>query len=326
MSICRKSLLALLATLATAALPLSALAADPFPVKPVKFIVGYPPGGGTDVLARVLANELATKWSQQVVVENKAGAGGMIAAQQIVNAGPDGHSLLVAYTPEVSLNKLVYKQMPYDPQADLQPIALATSAPLYLVAGPKSKVTSWAQLLDLKKTQAQLSFGSPGIGGQQHLAGELLKIQTAMNLTHVPYRGTSQAVADLLGGQIDLLFATAPSIIGHIRAGTLKPLLVTANVRDGMLPDVPSAKELGLKDFEISNWFGVFGPKAMNPQLVEKISADVATALADKAVAKKLGDQGLAVTYLTPDKLRAFVVAEMKKYGDIIDKVGIPKQ
>lgn len=323
MGICKKSLLALFAAMV---LPLSAQAADPFPAKQVKFVVGYAPGGGTDVLARLLASELTAKWGQQVVVENKTGAGGMIAAQQIVNAAPDGHTLLIAYTPEVSLNKLVYKQMQYDPLTDLQPIALATSAPLYLVAGPKSKVSTYAQLVDLKKSQAQLSFGSPGVGGQQHLAGELLKIQTGMNLTHVPYRGTSQAVADLLGGQIDLLFATTPSIISHIRAGTLKPLLVTADSRDTMLPDVPSAREVGLKNFEISNWFGVFGPKGMNPQLVNKISADVSTVLADKGVTKKLGDQGLAVTYMAPDKLRAYIGSEMKKYGDIIDKVGLQKQ
>ena len=323
MGICKKSLLALFAAMV---LPLSAQAADPFPAKQVKFVVGYAPGGGTDVLARLLASELTAKWGQQVVVENKTGAGGMIAAQQIVNAAPDGHTLLIAYTPEVSLNKLVYKQMQYDPLTDLQPIALATSAPLYLVAGPKSKVSTYAQLVDLKKSQAQLSFGSPGVGGQQHLAGELLKIQTGMNLTHVPYRGTSQAVADLLGGQIDLLFATTPSIISHIRAGTLKPLLVTADSRDTMLPDVPSAREVGLKNFEISNWFGVFGPKGMNPQLVNKISADVSTVLADKGVTRKLGDQGLAVTYMAPDKLRTYIGSEMKKYGDIIDKVGLQKQ
>ncbi|MDO8300078.1 tripartite tricarboxylate transporter substrate binding protein [Lacisediminimonas sp.] len=319
----KKSLLMLCAALV---LPLSALAADPYPVKQVKFTVGYAPGGGTDVIARLLASELTGKWSQQVVVENKTGAGGMIAAQQVVNSSPDGHALLIAYTPEVSLNKLVYKQMQYDPLTDLQPIALATSAPLYLVAGPKSKVTTYAQLVELKKTNASISYGSPGIGGQQHLAGELLKIQTGMNLIHVPYRGTSQAVADLLGGQIDLLFATAPSIIGHIRAGTLKPLLVTSNSRDAMLPDVMSAREAGLKDFEISNWFGMFGPKGMNAQLVEKISADVATVLADKGVAKKLSDQGLSVTYMAPERLRAYVNSEMKKYGDIIDKVGLQKQ
>jgi len=311
-------------TMAVLCLPGLALAQS-FPDKPVRLVVAYTPGGATDVIARILAARLTEKWKQQVVVENKAGAGGMIGAEQVVQSRPDGYTLLLAYTPEVSINKLIYKQMRYDPLKDLQPIARVAQAPLVLVSGPKLPVRDYPAFLALGKSR-QVSYGSPGTGGQQHLAGELLKLRTGMNLLHIPYRGTSAAVADLVGGQIDIFFATAPAIIGHIRSGKLHPLLIAGPDRQGILPDTPTAAEAGLADFDISNWFGLFGPAGIDAALAARLSDDVADVLRQADAAKALTDQGLTVAYLDADKFRGFIGAEMKKYADIIKLTGVPQQ
>src|SRR5690606_26423110 len=187
------------------------------------------PGGSTDITARLLANALSEKWGQPIVVENKAGASGMIGTEQVVRAEADGYTLQLGYTPEVSINKLVFKDMRYDPITDLTPLNLIASAPLVLAAGPSIKVKSIDELLALKGKAAQLTYGSPGVGGQQHMAGEVLRQLTGLPLIHIPYRGTSLAVTDLVGGQIDLFFATTPPLLGNIQAGKLKPLLVAGD-------------------------------------------------------------------------------------------------
>ena len=179
------------------------------------------------------------------MVENKPGASGMLAAEQVVRAKPDGYTLLLGYTPEVSLNKLVFKKMRYDPIADLTPIILTAEAPLVLVAGPKLSVATMQELLAQKNSRQPLTYGSPGTGGQQHLAGEMLARSTGLALTHVPYKGTALAVNDLLGGHIDLFFGTAPPLLPHIRAGKLRPIAVAGNAREKLLPDVPTVVELG---------------------------------------------------------------------------------
>lgn len=313
-------------TLCALMVPVLASAADPFPEKQVRLLVAYVPGGATDLIARFLANELSNKWGQQVIVENKPGAGGMIGAETIARSTPDGYSLLVAYTPEASINKLVYKQMRYDPEVDLAPIALVATAPLILVSGPKLKQSSFAALLKDKNGGVPISYGSAGTGGQQHLGGELLKILTGLDLIHVPYRGTGAAITDLLGGQIDVAFASSPPVLAHIRAGKLKPLFVTGKERQTLLPDVPTAVEVGLGDFDIPTWFGILGPKGMDPAVVARIVRDVAAILADKSATKPLVDQGLTISFLPPPKFKEFIAAEMAKYGNIVSKAGVAMQ
>lgn len=306
--------------------PVFASAANAFPAKPVRLLVAYAPGGATDVIARFLAHALSGKWGQQVIVENKPGGAGMVGAENVARSHPDGHSLLIAYTPEASINKLVYKQMGYDPQVDLVPIALVATAPLILVSGPKMKESSFAALLKKKNGGAPISYGSAGAGGQQHLGGELLKIQTGLDLVHVPYRGTGPMINDLLGGHIDVAFASSPPVLAHIRAGTLKPLFVTGKERQPLLPDVPTAVEVGLGDFDIPTWFGILGPKGMDPVVVDKIARDVASILADKSDIKPLVDQGLTINFLPPPKFKAFIAQEMNKYSDIVSRAGVDKQ
>jgi tripartite-type tricarboxylate transporter receptor subunit TctC len=294
-----------------------------YPDKPVKLLVGYPPGGSTDLIARVLGNSLSTTWKQSIVVENKPGASGMIAAEQTVRASADGYTLLMGYTPEVSINKLVYKSMRYDPLTDLTPIALVATAPLVLAAGPKSPIVDYKTLIAQKSSGTQLSYGSPGVGGQQHMAGEMLGKATGLKVLHVPYRGTSFAVTDLMAGQIDLFFATTPPLLQQIKAGKLKPILVAGEKRERLLPDTPTAVELGMPDLKLTNWFGVFGPKGMSSALRDKIAKDVMQALRDETVLKQLEEQGLTPRPLQGTELNAFIADEMTKYKAIVTQTGI---
>jgi tripartite-type tricarboxylate transporter receptor subunit TctC len=316
----------LAALAASAAIAQNAPAPAPYPNKPVRLLVGYAAGGGTDVIARIVSQALGTRWSQQVVVENKAGASGMIAAEMAARSTPDGYTLLLAYTPEVSINKLIFKQMSYDPLTDLQPVALVAQAPLFLVSGPKLPIQSMKDLLARGKGGEPLSYGSPGTGGQQHLAGELLQIQGNVRTLHIPYKGAAPAVNDLLGGQLDVFFSSPPVILPHVRTGKLKPLFVTSPQRSPLMPDVPSAPEVGLPAFDISNWFGVFVPKGVDPAVVQKVEADLKAVLSDPTVVKRLEDQGLSARFMGAADLRAFITAEMTKYGEIIDKSGLSRQ
>jgi len=296
------------------------------PHKPIKLLVGYAPGGATDILARILNVPLTTRFGQQVIIENKSGASGMIAADIVAKSAPDGNTLLLGYTPEVAINKLVFKQMTYDPLLDLEPIALIAEAPLFLVVGTKLPIKSAKELLALKKNSTPLTYGSPGTGGQQHLVGELFQIQTGIKTLHIPYRGAAPVLIDLLGGQLDMFFSSPPVILSQIKAGKLTPIFVTSNQRSPILPDVPSATEIGLPRFEVSNWFGLFAPKGVDPILVDKISNDIKAVLVEQLVISKLYDNGLEPRFMNSKELKIFIASEMNKYSEIINKSGIDKQ
>jgi tripartite-type tricarboxylate transporter receptor subunit TctC len=316
--------LSLLSALLTAtALSLGSNAFASYPDKPVKLLVGYGPGGATDIIARVLSKYLTDKWGQAVVVENKPGASGMIAANDVVRAAPDGYTLLLGYTPEVSINKLVFSTMRYDPITDLTPISLAAEAPLVLAVGAKLPVKSLKELLEKGKGATPLTYGSPGVGGQQHMAGEMLGGATNIALTHIPYKGTGPAVAALVGGQIDLFFATTPPLLGQIRAGKATPLAVAGSKREKLLPDVPTFVELGYPAIQLTNWFGLFGPKNIPAPVLSKITTDVTAALRDPAIVKQLEDQGLTPRPIAGAEFVKFIASEMSKYEPIIKSAKI---
>jgi tripartite-type tricarboxylate transporter receptor subunit TctC len=298
-------------------------AAAAYPDKPVKLLVGYGPGGATDIIARVLSKYLSDKWGQAVVVENKPGASGMIAANDVVRANPDGYTLLLGYTPEVSINQLVFTNMRYDPIKDLTPISLAADAPLVLAVGAKLPVKSLKEILDKGKGATPLTYGSPGVGGQQHMAGELLGGATKISLSHIPYKGTGPAVAALVGGQIDLFFATTPPLLGQIRAGKVTPIAVAGSQREKLLPDVPTFVELGYPSIQLTNWFGVFGPRNLPAPVLNKITTDVTAALKDPAVVKQLEDQGLTPRPISGAAFSKFIASEMSKYAPIIKGANI---
>ena len=311
------------AMLTVTALGVSPQAAATYPDKPVKLLVGYGPGGATDIIARVLSKYLSDKWGQAVVVENKPGASGMIAANDVVRANPDGYTLLLGYTPEVSINQLVFTNMRYDPIKDLTPISLAADAPLVLAVGAKLPVKSLKEILDKGRGTTPLTYGSPGVGGQQHMAGELLGGATKIPLTHIPYKGTGPAVAALVGGQIDLFFATTPPLLGQIRAGKVTPIAVAGSQREKLLPDVPTFVELGYPAIQLTNWFGVFGPRNLPAPVLNKITTDVTAALKDPAVVKQLEDQGLTPRPISGAEFVKFIASEMSKYAPIIKGANI---
>jgi len=311
------------ALLTVTALGVSPQAAATYPDKPVKLLVGYGPGGATDIIARVLSKYLSDKWGQAVVVENKPGASGMIAANDVVRANPDGYTLLLGYTPEVSINQLVFTNMRYDPIKDLTPISLAADAPLVLAVGAKLPVKSLKEILDKGKGATPLTYGSPGVGGQQHMAGEMLGGAIKIPLTHIPYKGTGPAVAALVGGQIDLFFATTPPLLGQIRAGKVTPIAVAGSQREKLLPDVPTFVELGYPAIQLTNWFGVFGPRNLPAPVLNKITTDVTAALKDPAVVKQLEDQGLTPRPISGAEFVKFIASEMNKYAPIIKGANI---
>lgn len=306
----------------------SVSASEQFPSKGVQINVGYSPGGATDIIARYIANGLTKKWQQQVIVNNKAGAGGMIATEFVVRSSADGYQLLLAYTPEASINALTFKNMRYDPEQDLTPIALIATAPLILVGGKGLKENNMAEIMSRTRRgiTMPLTYGSAGAGGQQHIGGELLRLETGVPFVHVPFKGTADAVMNTITGTIDVVFASSPPIINHIRAGTLKPLFVAGSKRQQQLPDVPTASEVGLRDFDIPTWFGLLGPKGMSKELVKKISDDVRILLADENSVKPLLDQGLTIEYRNPDQFKEFISQEMNKYRTIISRMGLEKQ
>ena len=300
-----------------------ALAQSSYPDKPVKIIVPFPPGGATDVVGRALAVRLSQLWKQQVIVENKPGAGGNIGADLVAKAPADGYTLLLASPAEITINPYLYPQMPFDPSRDFIPVARVASSPLVLVVNSKSAVKNMPELLQMIKTQgSKVNYASSGSGGPQHLAGELFQLMAGVSMTHIPYKGGAPAITDLLGGQVDLFFAGIPPALPHIIAGKLRPLAVTTLKRSPLLPQVPTISESGFPGFNIENWQGIFVPRGTNSQIVDKIATDIGVIAAEKNFYELLSAQGAVPAPLMPKEFAVFVNAESQKYSKLIKDSG----
>ena len=302
---------------------IGAFAQSSYPDKPVKIIVPFPPGGATDVVGRALAVRLSQLWKQQVLVENKPGAGGNIGADLVAKAPADGYTLLLASPAEITINPYLYAQMPFDPSRDFIPVARVASSPLVLVVNSKSAVKNMPELLQMIKTQgSKVNYASSGSGGPQHLAGELFQLMAGVSMTHIPYKGGAPAITDLLGGQVDLFFAGIPPALPHIIAGKLRPLAVTTLKRSPLLPQVPTVSESGFPGFNIENWQGIFVPRGTNNQIVDKIAADIGVIAAEKIFYDLLSAQGAIPAPLMPKEFAIFVNAESQKYSKLIKESG----
>ena len=300
-----------------------AFAQPSYPDKPVKIIVPFPPGGATDVVGRALAVRLSHLWKQQVLVENKPGAGGNIGADLVAKAPADGYTLLLASPAEITINPYLYAQMPFDPSRDFMPVARVASSPLVLVVNSKSAVKNMTELLQMIKTQgSKVNYASSGSGGPQHLAGELFQLMAGVSMTHIPYKGGAPAITDLLGGQVDLFFAGIPPALPHIIAGKLRPLAVTTLKRSPLLPQVPTISESGFPGFNIENWQGIFVPKGTSNQIVDKIAADIGVIAAEKNFYELLSAQGAIPAPLMPKEFAIFVNVEAQKYSKLIKESG----
>jgi tripartite-type tricarboxylate transporter receptor subunit TctC len=311
---------ALIAVFSATAAPAGA---QSYPSRTVHLVVAYAPGGTGDIVARLISDRLAAALGQSVVVENRPGASGSIGTQSVVSAPPDGHMLLIGQTAEVAINQNWIKGLAYDPEKDLQPVALATTVPLALVI---PTAAPYATLPDMLKDSArkELTFASSGTGTPGHFAGELLKLRTRTNMTHVPYKGAGPALNDLLGGHVDFFFSGFPAAVAQVKAEKLKLLAVSTARRSPAAPDVPTIAEAsGIADFDLSLWQGIFAPRGTPKDVVIRLNAEINTIVTQPDFRARLRDEGADVTPLTVEQFTAFVQTESGKYLQIIRQSGV---
>ena len=314
-SIDRRHALALLA--AAAALPARAQPAS-YPNRAVKFIVPFPAGGPVDTTGRAVAQKLGDMWGQPTVVDNRAGAGGIVGADIASKQPADGYNIFVCSIHHSVLPSLK-SPLPYDIERDFVPISFGAVFPIVLVAHPSVQARNVAELIAFdKKTPDKLSFGSAGNGGGTHLAGELFNMKAGTRLQHVPYKGSAPAMADLLGGQVQLMFSDAPTALPHIRAGKVRALAVGSLQRSALLPDVPTMAESGLADYEAYSWAAFLAPKGTPAELVQKISADMGRAMGDPVVKQRLYEAGAEAKPGTPAEFGRQLHAEIAKWSAVV--------
>jgi tripartite-type tricarboxylate transporter receptor subunit TctC len=290
-------------------------AAQEYPTKPIRFVVPYPPGGGTDIVSRVLAQTIAehTKWS--FVIENKPGAGGAIGMEVAARAAADGYTIVMGQTSNLALSPSLNRKLPYDPVKDLQPIALVASGPLILVVSSASKPATLAQFVDQAKTQpGRMMFGSPGTGSLGHLGGELFQQAAGIKLEHIPYKGATQALTDVLGGRLDLYVSTVPAALAQIRSDRLRAIAVLSSERLADLPAVPPVADAGMPGLEVANWYGLLVPAATAKPIVARLGEEVARALSNADLKSKYAAEGVGTRGGTAEAFGAHIKAEITKW------------
>jgi tripartite-type tricarboxylate transporter receptor subunit TctC len=301
-----------------------ALAQSSWPNRPVRIVVAYPPGGSTDIAGRLLAERLSKSLGQQVVVENRGGAGGTIGALSVVRAEPDGYTLLLAASPEVSIAPITVKAMQYDPVKDLQPITLVGQVPFLLVANPGLPANTVAELIAYAKANPRkVNYSSYGNNTSNHLVGELFKATTGIDTTHVPYKGSGPSIIDLIGGQVQYTFDTPAATMGHVRAGKLKALAVAQPQRLANAPNIPTMSEAGVPGFVGGTWFGLLAPARTPKDVVERMHSEAAAALHSPELRKAFEDRDIIPGGNTPDEFGRFIQSEVSKWRDLAEKIGL---
>lgn len=324
--IMRRLCAAVLTTLAFAA---GSASAQNYPTKPITIVVPFAPGGTTDILARAVGAELTKALGQQVIIDNRPGAGGNIGTQLVANAAPDGYTLLMGTVGTHGINQSLYPKLPYDPIKDFAPVTLVAAVPNVLVLNKafaeKNQITDVKSFVSHAKAHpGKLNMASSGNGTSIHLAGELFKTQTKTFMVHIPYRGSSPAIADLIGGQADLMFDNLPSAIGHIKSGRLVALGVTSSKPSAALPQVPTIAQTGgdLTGYEASSWFGILAPAATPKEIVAKLQQEISKSLASPTVKEKMVAQGAEPVGNTPEQFAAHIQAETKKWAKVVKESG----
>jgi len=318
---------ALLIAAAVAAPCAHAQDAAGYPAREVRILVPFPAGGTTDIAARIVASELGKAWNKPVVVDNKAGAGGNVGTAEAARAKPDGYTFLMGTVSTHAINQSVYAQLPYDPVKDFDPVTLVIPVPNILELNPafadRHNIRNVADLVAyLKANPGKVNMASTGNGTSTHLSGELFQSLTGTRMTHVPYKGSSPALTDVMAGSADLIFDNLPSSMGFLKAGKLRPLAVTTTTRSPALPDVPSMAEAGIKGYEASSWFGLLAPAGTPPAIIDKVQRDVAAALRPPAVRDQLRAQGAEPSGITPAQFKAFMARESAKWADVVKQSG----
>jgi len=297
--------------------------AQDWPAKPLRFVVPYPPGGGTDVIARILQQRMAEGLGQTIVIENRGGAGGTLGTEAAAKSTPDGYTFLFTLSSH-TINPLLFK-LNFDTERDFAPISLVVSVPQLIAVNPNVPIRSMQELVAAAKANpGGLSFASVGNGTPSHIAGELLKIKTGIDMVHVPYKGGGPAVTDTLGGQVPVLFVTAAAAMGHVRTGKLRPLAVTTLKRSPGAPEIPTvAESLNLPDYEVDSWYAMFAPAKTPPAIVARMQKEIARVVQLPDVRQKLLDQGGDPVAGSPEDLDRVVKAELKKWADVIQQAKI---
>ena len=311
------------AVLACAALATPAFAQPAYPSKPVRIISIFAPGGGNDVICRLVAQQLTERLKQQVIVENRVGANGIVGTEAVARAAPDGYTFTLIPSGH-TVNASMYKKLPFDSLKDFTPITLAGSGPLVLAVHPSLPVKNVRDLIALAKSRpGQLTYVSSGIGASGHLAGALFDTMTGTKMEHIPYKGMSLAVSDLMGGQVSMTFGTSLSVIPHVRTGRLRALATTGAQRSPALPDLPTVAESGVPGYEAGLWYGFVGPARMPPEIVQRLNAEIVAILAQPDTREKLASQGLDARSSTPDEFARVLAADIVRWAEVVQKLGL---
>ncbi len=312
------------AILAGVALALAATTAWAWPTRPVTFIVPYPPGGGTDVIARIYQEPLSKQLGQPIVIENRGGAGGSVGTAVAAKAIPDGHTLLFTLSSH-SINPVLYKSLPFDTERDFRPVSVVASLPQLFAVHPGTPYRTFAELVAfMKRSPGRIDYASVGIGSPSHMAGELLKLKLGVYMVHIPYRGGGPAVAATMAGDVPLLIVSIPAAMSQVRAGRLRPLAVSTLKRTSILPDVPTVAEAtGLKDFEVDSWYAVFAPAKTPDEVVSRLNREIAAVVARPEVKAKLLEQGADGVGSTPEALGRMVTREIAEWRAVVKHANI---
>jgi tripartite-type tricarboxylate transporter receptor subunit TctC len=309
--------LSLVASLAAGASP-----AQDYPIRPVRMVVPFSPGGSTDTLARIVGQKLTERSGQPVIIENRAGAGGHIGAEQVAKSAPDGYTLLLGGVPH-AISASLYSKLPYDMARDLTAIAEVASFPSAIVLHPSLPANSVKELIALARTRpGRLSFGSAGIGSPNHLSLELFQTMAGVSMVHVPYKGSGQLVGDLLAGQVQLASMGLPVAVPHVQSGKLRAIAVTGAARSPLLPEVPTVSEAGLPGFEVTSWYGVFGPAGLPADIVAKLNSEIGSAVTAPEVKERLAALGAEPSVKAPDQFGRYVREEIAKWAKVVKDSG----
>jgi tripartite-type tricarboxylate transporter receptor subunit TctC len=310
-----------LAWIALAAAPVRAQA---WPAKPLRFIVPFPPGGATDVLTRTIAPKLSEGFGQQVVVDNRSGAGGMIGVQLTAKAPPDGYTMVLATFGPIAINPSLYAKMPYDPVKELAPVSLAGNIYNVLVVHPALPASSVKELIALARQRpGELNYGSSGPGAADHMAAELFQVMTRTRMVHVPYKGGPLAMVDLISGNLQLMFSTVPTASGLIKAGKLRPMAIANSTRFPAMPELPTIAEAGVAGFAVNNWCGVFVAGATPAEVIARLNTELVKALAMPDVRTRLLEVGLEAVSNSPDAFAAYIRTETEKWARVVRQANI---
>lgn len=297
--------------------------AQDYPNKPVRLIVPFPAGGGSDIVGRILAQKLGDRLGQQIVVENRAGAGGSIGTEAAVRSAPDGYTLVLAGTSEIAVNPAIYSKLTYDTVTDLIPVGMVASTPMVVVVTPSLPINNISDLVKWAKAKPnEVNVGSAGNGSFTHLAAELFRSMNGLTWTHVPYKGAPPALTDLASGRVQVMFSTVPAAMSLIKSNLIKPIAIAAPARDASLPDVPTVVESGIPGYNVQFWYGVFAPVGTPKDIITKLSANIGQVVKSQDVVDRLAKQGANPGVMSPAQFADYVKAESEKWGKVVKESG----